>query len=655
LSFNSAADVEVSLQAAIDSEDHSGVLQCWEATKRFDTPAVGALLPKVVTSMQFCKKDNAFIMEEIKTVFRKYPNHCTITLMNDVLEPMSRRFDTKLMDCIVQELPSLGLTKTGKTYEILLAAQLSMRNFDGVKSLATEMKEKETPFTARALVIITKVALRTNNFDEAMQHFRELKSKWSAKGALAESPSEAPCHIVSQLVEMACKDHQLQRFLPELKDSPITEEAVNTMLMECGRSGDCESARAIEALARNRGMPLSDTTYSLLLKAVVDDHAHAQALIQEVIASTHKVCSPDFMASALTFCTKTADAPLADKLFEQLHPHPFNVLSAFIRFYLSVGRLDTACDIFEQDVQAVSNSESPTKMVIADARMERSLLSAALRCGRTALANSLLAASPSDVAKHLSMIQNCAHEKNLAGAVRVFESLKSSGVDLNSVVYNTVLDACVQCNDYVAADKWMEKTKAAGMADVVSYNTIIKAYLLDNRPTKARGVMDDMKKLGLQPNRVTYNELINSMIAARGRKDEMWDVLQEMKEAGIAPNQVTCSILLKNLNGRSSDADVAMTMDLMNTMEEKMDEVLLSSVVEACVRIGKTDLLASKLGELQGSSKIAVNGAHTFGSLIKAYGHARDVDGIWRCWQEMRSRHIKPSSITLGYGGGSGE
>merc|ERR1719407_337566 len=79
-----------------------------------------------------------------------------------------------------------------------------------------------------------------------------------------------------------------------------------------------------------------------------------------------------------------------------------------------------------------------------------------------------------------------------------------------------------------------------------------------------------------------------------------------------------------------------------------MDEVLLSSVVEACVRIGKPDLLTSKLKQLQGNDAIAVSGAHTFGSLIKAYGHARNIDGIWRCWKEMRSRHIKPTSITLG-------
>jgi pentatricopeptide repeat protein len=182
----------------------------------------------------------------------------------------------------------------------------------------------------------------------------------------------------------------------------------------------------------------------------------------------------------------------------------------------------------------------------------------------------------------------------------------------------------------------------------VSYNTLIKAHLLSHNVSKARGLMEEMKQLGLQPNRITYNELINSVIAGGGRKEDMWSIVREMNDAGICPNQVTCSILLKTLNKKSSDDEIFATMDLMSSMDEQMDEVLLSSVVEACVRVGKPDLLARKLKELQGGNCICINGAHTFGSLIKAYGYAGDIDGVWRCWKEMRSRHIKPSSVTLG-------
>merc|ERR1719355_177167 len=121
-----------------------------------------------------------------------------------------------------------------------------------------------------------------------------------------------------------------------------------------------------------------------------------------------------------------------------------------------------------------------------------------------------------------------------------------------------------------------------------------------------------------------------------------------MRDADVKPNQVTISILLKCLNSYSSQTDIEKTMDLIKTMDESMDEVLLSSIVEACVRIGKPDLLESQLKQLKDSTPITINGSHTYGSLIKAYGHAKDIGGIWRCWKEMRSRHIKPTSITLG-------
>jgi len=255
-----------------------------------------------------------------------------------------------------------------------------------------------------------------------------------------------------------------------------------------------------------------------------------------------------------------------------------------------------------------------------------------------------------DIGKHITIIRNHAAEKNLQGAFSVFKSLEEGDAELNSVIYNTVLDACVECWDLKKAESWMERMRKDGMTDVVSFNTLIKAYLQSNRLDKARQLMEEMREQGLQPNRVTFNEFINAMVSKGhgGQRKEMWDIVEEMQSADVKPNQVTISILLKGLGYHSGQADIVKTMALIKNMDEPMDEVLLSSVVEACVRIGKPDLLESQLKQLQSSSPVAINGSHTYGSLIKAYGHTRDIAGIWRCWKEMRSRHIKPTSITLG-------
>jgi pentatricopeptide repeat protein len=186
------------------------------------------------------------------------------------------------------------------------------------------------------------------------------------------------------------------------------------------------------------------------------------------------------------------------------------------------------------------------------------------------------------------------------------------------------------------------------MIDAVSYNTLMKAHLMKGDLSKARKVMEDMRKEGFQPNRVTFNEILNATVVLGSCRSDIWQVVKEMREASIPPNQVTCSILLKSINAKSSDTDILLTMDLIESIEEPMDEVMLSSVVEACVRIDKPDILTKKLQQLQGKERIVLNTSHTCGSLIKAYGHAKDLEGVWRIWKEMRSKLIKPTSITLG-------
>lgn len=639
--------VEKSFQASFDHGNHRDVLRCWNTMKKFEKmPDVS--LPQIVESMQRFKKDNSFIIRELKGFFKKYPTERDMTSVNDLLESLSKRLDSDLMDKILEMLPSLELKADQRTYEIFLGMHFTTRSFQEVKALVAEMKVNKIPFTTRATIVVIKTALKMNNFEEALENFRELKKVWTAHSVLS-TPSMAPRHIVAQLVELACKEHQLAEFLPELRGVPITEEVVIVMLTECIRQKDFSLTRKVQDLAREQNLSFSDSMYALLVKASANDGARVQELFDEVVAKQIDI-TPDFALAVLTFCSQTSNIQMADKLFQQMQPKQLPVLSNFIRFYADHEQFEKACDVYEKDLLQAYGSENPQRSAPLDARMERSLMNAALRCGRTHLAKKLLDSAPSDVAKHITMMRNCAAEGNLKGAMSVFEALKASGVDLNSVIYNTVLDACVECRDLKAAEAWMVQTKEAGMADVVSFNTLIKAHLMNDHFDKARAMMEEMKKEGLQPNRVTFNELINALVTKGGhaRRSQTWDIISEMKAAGVKPNQVTCSILLKSLNGSSDQTDIMMTMELINTMEEPMDEVLLSSVVEACVRIGKPDLLATKLKQLQGNNSVAVNGSHTFGSLIKAYGHAKDIDGVWRCWKEMRSRHIKPTSITLG-------
>merc|ERR1719329_116578 len=191
----------------------------------------------------------------------------------------------------------------------------------------------------------------------------------------------------------------------------------------------------------------------------------------------------------------------------------------------------------------------------------------------------------------------------------------------------------------------MNQAVQAGFADTVTYNTIIKVHLQERNPREAHKTIQLMKEAGFEPNCVTFNELLDSAIKT---KSDVWAILSDMKSCGVKPNHITSSILLKTIRSDSSASHIERVLQVLDSMIEGMDEVLLSSVVEACIRAGRVDLLMPHLKRQTSSKKIKVHGAHTYASIIRAYGFVHDVAGARETWREMRANGIVPTAVTMG-------
>merc|ERR1719375_196240 len=218
---------------------------------------------------------------------------------------------------------------------------------------------------------------------------------------------------------------------------------------------------------------------------------------------------------------------------------------------------------------------------------------------------------------------------------------------MSSMTYNSILDACIQCRDASKASELFQQMRKEGTFDTVSFNIMLKMHLRDGKHAAAQQLLQEMKTCGLQPNKITYNELINSKVEAGDRRG-VWDLVKEMKSTRVSPNSVTCSILLKALTAKSSKKDLKITMDLVDQMDDKMDEILFASVIEACLRVGQLDLLSEQMRKYAKQGGLVALTAPTYGSMIKAYGQAHDVERIWELWTEMEKRNVKPTAITLG-------
>ncbi len=160
------------------------------------------------------------------------------------------------------------------------------------------------------------------------------------------------------------------------------------------------------------------------------------------------------------------------------------------------------------------------------------------------------------------------------------------------------------------------------MINVVSFDTLIKAYLQRGQFAKGSRVNRRNEEGGPAANLANFNELINAMIykgSAQGRAD-VRGIVTEVQEAGVKPNRVTGSTLLKCLDANSKEQNIARTMYFISSLDEPMDEVPLSSVIRNFRqlryaylgrRIRKPELLSTKSEQLEISSGIPATGSRT--------------------------------------------
>jgi|EP00927_Polykrikos_kofoidii_P043882 pentatricopeptide repeat protein len=267
------------------------------------------------------------------------------------------------------------------------------------------------------------------------------------------------------------------------------------------------------------------------------------------------------------------------------------------------------------------------------------------RDGVRRIDNSIVNAA--DTAKLAREIRALGKDGKLDEAITAFESLKRNDVNRSTLVYNSMLDACVQSGAMGPAIEYLQEAKELSLVDVVSFNLVIKGHLASGNTSEAWQLLGDMNRCGISPSHVTYHSFLHTSVQALDRRSA-WTCVTQMRAARLKPTSVTCSILLKLVAGPAHEADVPKVLALIEDMETSLDEVLLSSIVEACLKTQRIDLLKEQIRKWQSKGVALQLTAPAYGSMIKAFGLGGDVERVWLLWQEMNRCKVQPSEVTLG-------
>jgi len=657
-------------------DTHRAVMINWREVKKGKGPALNnSELYGVVDTMRQLGKSTAEVVSELRAAVQA--NGGLKAAVAALPAALLRDDALELLSSTLALLQEFGQDADIPCYAGLMAGQLRRWDFAGVVATATKVPQES--FTPRMHAVFATAQAHLGKLDAVLAHLALIPAP-AENGRCLLAPSAA-----AQVLALAAKEGQLPAASQELLrlQSRIEEQQFKDLLTAESRKG--VPAKCKELLAAGSALCRMQTKasgYQALAAslAVAADGKGLVSLVEELEKSQEQ--SQEALTVSLLEACKSVPEEGVKLLPRVLALHRTvcgcgpggcahtGVLSAACGIFFASDQASEACDFYKREMmpflkkgtwpepaltdmllQAAAQqdrielvkclAEHASALERAQQAAEKAGAKPSIRTGAT------LAIADPFVQRSLAMMKAMARERDLPGATAVFNRLKESGATLRPQVYNSFLDASVHCNDIEGALRLFEEMKRLCYADVVSYNTILKAFLSSGLMAEARALVKEMSTRGVPANRVTYNELLNAKVIAGDRKG-MWSIVEEMMGANVKASFITCSILLKSLTRNSPPWEVERMMDLIDKLEETLEEVLFTSIIEACIRIKQLTMLSDVLRRYKPKGIFKNLAAPTYGTMIKAFGEAGVVSQVRELWSEMQAQNVKPTAITIG-------
>ncbi|KAF4720648.1 hypothetical protein FOZ63_023384 [Perkinsus olseni] len=206
-----------------------------------------------------------------------------------------------------------------------------------------------------------------------------------------------------------------------------------------------------------------------------------------------------------------------------------------------------------------------------------------------------------DVITCNTLISNCVNARQMDTAEKILRELMNAGDDAGHSVadvvsFNTVMKGYSRQGDVAKCDELMSILKAKDIEPtVVTYGILLDCCINANDMSRAQKVFQEMRvaqstqsgdqassdKRHLGLNTVMYTTLIKGY-AKEGNVDAAMDVFTEMRKAEVVPDLITFSILIKS-NCDAGKVDVSLNLlDELLAEGYKPDEIIYNNLLHGC-------------------------------------------------------------------------
>jgi pentatricopeptide repeat protein len=202
-----------------------------------------------------------------------------------------------------------------------------------------------------------------------------------------------------------------------------------------------------------------------------------------------------------------------------------------------------------------------------------------------------------------ALLRTLCQEKSMSDARNVYHALKHE-FRVTRQTFNILLSGWKSAED---AEAFVAEMRELGVEpDLVTYNSLIDCHCKNRDVDKAYKLLDEMREKGISPDVITYTSLIGGL-GLIGQPDKARGLLKEMHELGCYPDVAAYNATIRNF--------------------------------VIAKRLGEAFALMDEMG-----SKGLMPNPTTYNLFFRLYYWAYDIGSAWQLYERMRSEGCFPNT-----------
>ncbi|KAM1245686.1 hypothetical protein ACFX15_036213 [Malus domestica] len=224
-------------------------------------------------------------------------------------------------------------------------------------------------------------------------------------------------------------------------------------------------------------------------------------------------------------------------------------------------------------------------------------------------------------------------------AQKVFDEMPEKSCERTVLSFNALLGACVNSKKFDKVDEVFRgvSQKLSIEPDVVSYNTVVKAFCEMGSLESAVSMLVEMENKGVEPDVITFNTIMNGLYANNQflAAEKIWS---RMGEKNVVPDVRSYNARLLGLASEKKTNEVVELFEEMRNKEVKPDVFSFNALIKGFVNEGKLEEAKQWYRELVKSSCALQK--WTFQTLVPFVCEKGDLDFAFELGEEIFKRRL---------------